>query len=413
MNTELFDFLSVYKCGLWRITDSPSFEITNRIVQLAINQGIFPVFYAGVNALKNIGKITISDELYKQIKNTALTVVGKNIRKQQMALVLFSELEKQGINFCILKGETLAVLYPESSFRISGDIDMLIDKTDLVKTSQILESFGFKVNPLMPASQHLVAKHPVIGTVEAHITLFDEHLTEPFFKKHAELHENYIKVGNTKINTLGINDGLVFIFFHLVKHLLIEGVGIRQFTDLLIYIKFYKNQIDWEAFKAIINDLKYDTIFDVILTIGTKYLGFSCDELPEFSMHENLALNLLEDVLAGGCFGFSDEKRNNFSNTIIYEKQKANNTPKTELKIWNKKRFLFLVFPPASHLKNKFKYVKKKPFLYPVAWLHRLLYVLLFAPQKIVNMVLKNTLISKMDLNNKKRLQLIKDLKMI
>lgn len=370
MNADFLVMLLVYRCGLFGICPKNNVTITADACKYAVEQNILPMFYAGIEKLKAAGKIVISEEAYQKIKMLTLNSVMNNERRLNFVHGVLSELENKGIEYCVLKGESLSAIYTDKTCRISGDTDIYIDERDIDNVSRILEEKGFSVEPIFPTEHHMVARHPIGGVLECHFKLYDDDFSS-FFKGYDSKKEDcrIIDGGYGKIKTLGINDGLNFVFFHYVKHFLSEGVGIRQLADVLMYARFYREQIDWEKFSAMLNKLGFKKLFDAIATLGTKFIGFSEKDIPVFCREEDLAEEILCDIQAGGVFGFNETDRKNFRYLLLHTKG--------ENKKSNIKKVMRIAFPTRITLENKYSYLKKTVILYPLAWCHRVFDVML------------------------------------
>ncbi len=366
MDRDFLEMLKVYSCGLFGASTDKKVSISKKACSYAVEQGILPLFYAGIEKLKNADKIIIADDVYQNIKYITIQSVIRNEQRVDFVHKVLNEFVESGIDYCVLKGESLSALYEDKSCRISGDTDILINKNDLDKVSCILKEKGFELEPLFPTSHHLVGKHPLGGVLECHFQLYDEHISESFFGRYANKTEVFCQLDSDcgQIRTLGVNDGFRFVFFHYVKHLLSEGVGIRQLVDVLMYSKFYKHKIDWNAFFNMLNELNFAKLFDTMLTVGVQYLGFSNSDLPQFERDDILAEELLCDMQNGGVFGFNEIERKNFEYLVLEMKH--------QYKRNNFKTVIHIVFPKKSTLEKRYIYLKKCTLLYPVAWCHRM-----------------------------------------
>lgn len=411
MNTDFLTMLNLYSSGLWGSSKAEKTTVSKKVCNYAMEQSIYPLFYAGIENLKRDDKIEIPNDLYFMMKQLALQTVVRNEKRLRFVHSVFEEFEKNNISYCVLKGETLSLLYPDKSCRISGDTDILIDKAAISQVSDILANKGFELEELFPTSHHLVGKHPVGGVMECHFELYDKHVSEPLFKGYTEITEDYIEnsteTGNVK--ALGINDGFNFVFFHYIKHFLSEGTGIRQVTDVLMYIKQYKDKIDWEKFLNMLKELRFEKIFDATLTIGTEYLQFAASDFPVFCKEEELAKALLEDIQSGGNFGHNDADRRNFAYLVLERKQSGNWD--TKLKKWYIHRLIYILFPHKKVLEKRYTYLQKTMLLYPIAWLNRLMDVIIKRKGKanIKNAINPSSEVAKID-SNSRRLDLMKQL---
>ena len=269
MDKDFLEMLKVYSCGLWGANIDEKVSISKKACRYAGEQGILPLFYAGIEKLKNAEKIIIADDIYQNIKFITIKSVIRNEQRLSFVHKVLNEFRESGIDCCVLKGESLSFLYGDKSCRISGDTDILVDRNDLDKVCCILEEKGFELEPIFPTSHHLVAKHPLGGLLECHFQLYDEHISAAFFGTYTGTTEDFCCIHSESgaIRTLGINDGFMFVFFHYVKHFLSEGVGIRQLADVLMYSKFYKDKINWDVFFSMLKKLGFVKLFDTMVTI--------------------------------------------------------------------------------------------------------------------------------------------------
>lgn len=75
---------------------------------------------------------------------------------------------------------------------------------------------------------------------------------------------------------------------------------------------------------------------------------------------------LLRDILDAGVYGYEGRERRHSSNLTLNEVSRQ----------WNRERknpVLQTIFPSLKSMKNEFAFLKKIPFLLPVAWLIRIL----------------------------------------
>ena len=172
--------------------------------------------------------------------------------------------------------------------------------------------------------------------------------------------------------TLGVTDGLIFITLHYIAFLT-RGVGIRQLMDILLYMKQYKNRIDWGRFNRLMEHLKYKKFMENSIGIGVKYMNFKEEDLPSFSADDSLMLAILSDIEKGGVFGKNESGRKGFY--LTYTKARSNASKKGIYNVYVRKlrilNIMKVIFPRYTSLKQKYTYIDKHLLLYPIAWIHR------------------------------------------
>ena len=330
------------------------------IRRLAIEQGIWTLVYPELSK--------ISDASKYQMEFFAL--VSKGIAQKEFTLGVIKKLEEQGIPCCLLKGASVSGLYNDPECRVSGDTDILIDPKDEEKLKVALLEMGYGVEERAENDHHLKAFHKNGGLLEAHIMLYSK-ISEKFLFNGLSMYSEpwaTMNINGYDYHILGINDGLVYLTAHYIKHLVNEGGGVRQMMDLLLYMERYKDEVDFNRYENILKELSYDKLLDVIKTVGTKYFGFDY-EIKD----EDLAEKVLADSEEGGIFGFSTDKRKNFYDSYC---EKRTTMSKYQHKVYmslNSESSVFdKIFPSQKVLVNVYGigYAKHK-WLLPVAWVHR------------------------------------------
>ena len=330
------------------------------IEQLAKTQGVWTLVYPELQ--KAFGRQKESMEF--------MTVVARAIQRNAQSLAILEELDRKGIYYCLLKGQAAAILYPHPDFRISGDTDILIRPEEEQKVINFLKSQDYQVEKRKKNDHHVKAWHPVGGLLEVHVSLYSDPTRELLFQGINPCHEDRMKISiyGKPVWTLGPNDGLVYLTAHYIKHFINGGGGIRQMTDLLLYLKKYEDKIDLPQYDRMLKELKYDKLIDVVKTIGGNYLGFSYQGTRELGV---LADQLLSDSEDGGIFGFRNDSENNLYQ--MYCKSRSESriggalilATKAERTVFDK------LFPDSRELiRRGYGYARHK-LLVPVAWIHR------------------------------------------
>jgi hypothetical protein len=418
MTQDFTDMIYLFSCGALGICPQLDHDINfDKIYRLACEQNVWDIVFLAVKKMYESGKLSITPELFSNLKGQTIAAVIANTNRLYLIHQMTDSFLQKGIRYCILKGETLSYLYNDHNCRISSDTDIFINKTDKETAIDVLEQHGYVVKPLNTMSNQIHAIHPIAGFIEVHLALYNEISADVWFDNKILITEDYrlIKCDDGKeIFALGINDGLVFLALHYIKHFLSRGVGIRQLMDLLLYVRKYKKDIDWERFNQLLEHLNYKKFFDNSIGIGVKYLNIKEEDMPEYRSDDSIIGRLLSDIESGGVFGGNEDSRIGFSYNYTKERfhRFKNEDYNTYIKRWNKPGLLNLIFPRTKQLAANFPYICKSPILYPVAWLHRIirLFISLIRKEKSVKKY-KNYIIRSDEID--KRMELIKELDMI
>ena len=351
--------------------------------RFASEQGVWPIVFSVVHKAyqrRDKGKLKIAQATYDDMLKRFFVESAHQIQRQNGLNELYEAFEKQQIGYCILKGESLSHVYHQPSLRISSDTDIYIRKKDQKTVIDILKRLDYQILPLQPNCHHWIAEHPVAGSVEIHVRLYNEFVEEVWFNNKALLQENYRNVKTSEgrwIPTLGMTDQLIFITLHFIKHSIGHGIGIRQLMDILLYMKHYKEVIDWERYDLLLDDLNYKKFVHQLIGIGIVYFGIKADDLPPCNYDVKIMNHIVWDMQRGGIFGKQEQGR--AAIFTYYTKARLKRFSERQRATYMR-RFrlsqLRLLIPARVHLENKFPYVTAHPYLYPIALLHRIMQLL-------------------------------------
>lgn len=244
-----------------------------------------------------------------------------------------------GLRSCVLKGQGVAMLYPNPLRRQSGDIDFWVEgnRDDIYKL--------------------LKARWNVGGTFIHHadVDIYEDVLTEihfvpcyaysPFFyyryknyfKKWADRQfANYDEEVGFAHPTPHFN--AVYSLMHIFHHVLYEGIGFRHFLD---YYYILRN-LDPGLKAKVFEDMKYlglAKFAEAVMYVEQKIFGLE-SKFWLCQPNEEMGKCLLAEIEIAGNFGQFDERRNY-----------ANHKSKISVYLHNVKRnFVFFKMAPSEVL---------------------------------------------------------------
>lgn len=378
-------------------------ENLSKIRQLAVSQGIWDIIYAGIREKIESGDVKIPPEIYAQLEKTFMSNVALNIQRVEFNLNTLRCLEENGIKCCVLKGITVARFYNMPEARISSDMDILIEIKDEDRVVQLLTTLGYKCEKRAKYDHHMKAVHDVGGLLEVHVALHSVATSDIILDDEVHYNEEF-RLTDEGVYTLGINDTLIYLSAHLIKHLINDATGVRQMMDLLLYMKAYEKEINWEGFNALIEKLGYNNLIAVVKGIGVRFFGMKF----EGTITEGNGLEeLLEDCETGGLFGKKESERKGFFQIYTQQRSGKNNISDSIYRLTKSENGIFrMIFPECSDMKKHFIYVEKFPMLLPIGWIHRIIVLTL----KQMGIIKKNNMDSH---SNQRRMEMVKKLGMI
>ena len=163
--------------------------------------------------------------------------------------------------------------------------------------------------------------------------------------------------------TMPPHEHLLYLLLHAYKHFVRSGIGLRQFCDIGLWARGYYAEIDWQHLHDQCTSVHAATFAVAAFRIAGDYLGIEFD-LPA-PWEASLDVEpLLHDSLCGGVYGSNDLTRLH-SSTVTLNAVKASRTGE-------KSGVLQTVFPKRAYLERRYPYLKKRPYLLPVAWMQRI-----------------------------------------
>lgn len=236
----------------------------------------------------------------------------KNKELNQIAVKVTEKFRKDGFHSVILKGQGIALYYPDPSIRIPGDIDIWLDgsKSEIIK-------YVRKYCPNEEIVYHH-AEFPVMKQcdIEVHFTpswmnnYFKNKKLQQFFEKSKEQQFNH-KVslpdneGFIYIPTAGFNR--VYILLHIYRHLFDEGIGLRQLVDYYYVLKQECTDTEKEKSRQTIEQLGMKRFCCAVMYIMQEIFGLE-KEFLIFAPSEQEGKFLLDEILRAGNFGKWDER---------------------------------------------------------------------------------------------------------
>lgn len=377
MTAEFRFMLSLYAQGVHGVeaVTLPKISLP-RLLEISNQQQLLPIVIDTLTDSYDLQKLQIESEYWDSIKKSLRYNTLFYVQRLHFIHRIIQKLENEGIVCCLLKGVAVGKYYPQPFHRFSGDTDILIAPEFEKKAVKILEENGFQCEKRREEAHHTCCWHELGGSIELHHQLYDEVFDRAWFDNQLELAEEFINiqthVGN--VTTLGINDGLLFLVFHLIKHFLLNGINIRMISDVLLYIENNSDNIDWDRYSRILEHLKYKKFMDHIMGIGVAYMGFSADSFCAFEAEDSKIKRLLDDIEAGGTFGKNEKERDFFCH--IYNEKRFDRFMKTDytsfIKKYNHMQLFQRIFPRYEYMQQRYSYIKSFPCLLPLAWGQRL-----------------------------------------
>ncbi len=275
-----------------------------RIFDLAQEQEVLPLAWY---AVKNAGKCPpmLAASVERTVRST---VVSYYVRSESM-IRLLQEAEQAGIpNIRILKGFAIADCYAVPEARISGDIDILIDKKYESAMLRFLEEHRFVMMKREIGRHHSVCVHPNLGTLEVHVALFSREDKTVWLQnvdlKHLE-HDAGTEITSPMgtFRTLDLTNHMIFLFLHFLNHFVNTGASLKMIFDVGVFYAVHSQEIDSRRLHDILRQCRGEKLFGSILRICSNFCTVSYPQEDVSMADDALSELLLKDIQTGGVMG--------------------------------------------------------------------------------------------------------------
>lgn len=332
------------------------------IFTLANQQKLLPIVF---EAVRKMPAAVENAALFAAVKQQVIAQVLHQTMRASEFSGLYQKLRAAGLHPVVVKGQLCSRLYPLKDHRISADDDLLIPDGEFMACHEQLLANGLTTgtptDELATADEVSYTKDGSPLYIELHRHLFDS-----AEDAHDELNHFFADLNPVEIDgflAMPPHEHLLYLILHAYKHFVRSGIGLRQFCDIGLWARAYHVEIDWQRLHEQCESVHAATFAAAAFCIAGDYLGIEFD-LPAPWDGSIDVEPLLHDTLCGGVYGSNDLTRLH-SSTVTLNAVKASRTGE-------KSSVLSTVFPKREYLERRYPYLKKRPYLLPVAWMQRI-----------------------------------------
>ena len=332
------------------------------VFTLANQQKLLPILFEAVR------KMPAAEENAALFAVTKQQVIGQvlnqTVRSSEFA-DLYRKLRSAGLHPIVVKGQLCSRLYPLKDHRISADDDLYIPDAEFMSCHEQLLANGLTTDT--PADE-LPAADEVPYTKDGSPLYIElhRHLFDSAEDAHDELNHFFADLKPVEIDgflAMPSHEHLLYLLLHAYKHFVRSGIGLRQFCDIGLWARAYHAEIDWQRLHEQCESVHAATFAAAAFRIARDYLGIDFDLPTPWDASIDVE-PLLHDTLCGGVYGSNDLTRLH-SSTVTLNAVKASRTGEKSGVLWT-------VFPKRAYLERRYPYLKKRPYLLPVAWVQRI-----------------------------------------
>lgn len=314
----------------------------------------------------------IPKDIYEEWEEKVVEMAAAQCIKNYELNHILDCLRQVGVEGIIFKGAVIADTYPEYLLRVSGDADVLIKAEDEKLALDILAKEGYLINYAESKENETTLYKGNILVIELHTSLWEDYKGDHIDK----LNDMNITDDNLFVDfqgcdiqakTLGITKHFTYIFYHMIKHFIPGGIGIRHLLDITLFYNKYENEVDLNEFYENMHILGYDMFCKAIFRLCIDLFDMKASVLPdEYEIDKNLYNKLIDDIIDAGVFGNKTIERIKARNIIKQTYYEGDKVQPSKIKV-----LLNTLFPKAEAMSDNYVNVRKYKFLLPVAWTQR------------------------------------------
>lgn len=359
-----------YLCSLLKAlikgeeTPKPDFEIDWELFyNLSKHHKVGNMVYIatkGFDIPENV-RTLFADDFYKSSVREA--------KQELFSASVYKKFEQADVSFLPVKGILIKKLYPVENYRSSNDIDILIKSGDFEKAQAVMESSGFKSEGLgNEDNDYHIEYHKNIVSIELHSSLTPRDSVQyDYFISAFDRAKTTENSNNHYIMT--DEDFYIYVLYHLYKHFIKGGVGIRYFLDIyLINQKMTFNQ---------------DYLKKELSKIGLWEFNQTVKELSEVFYNDKGADSRLTElsrfVFISGAHGDST--------FYAMSKFSGEGTKKNNYLLNKIKYFIKAWFIGRRAMSERYPSLKKHGWLLPFCYIHKGFYTIFCKPKAIKEQV--------------------------
>lgn len=300
--------LALVRKSLWGNDEELPDADWDAVEKCAQEQGVLWMAYLG-------GKYFPQQIPAQRLKSWRTVLHGgvlNNDAKNAVQTELVEWLAEHDIRSAILKGTSCSRYYPYPDARPLGDIDILIDKSNMNAIDAYLRGRGYS------PSQHDHAFHAGYygrdAVIEVHYAGTEVPSSEGG-KIVAEEMERFLdsaqtaSAGELTFPVLSDTHQALMLLLHMERHMMGNGIGLRQLCDWATFVKGSQTEHWQSCTLKLLEKCGLMTYAKAVTKVCVDYIGLDkdcarwCDGISN-----KITKALIEDVFRGGNMGAADQE---------------------------------------------------------------------------------------------------------
>ena len=284
-------FISLVRLGIGHSVSNPHKTIDWQAMQtLAMEQGLHDIVLDGIEKLPASARPP--QEFLLEWIGLVMQDEERYVVQQKAARKMADLFSKNYIHTYVLKGEVVSECYPKPEHRVSSDMDCFLLPmkgqfdawalgNNLVKAQGYKVSTGFYKNSTFYLQDLTVENHQYMVPFRGNKRLkeLEMWLQRQFKVDSLEFRDSSnsskclsgSRIEGTWLYRPPVMVTALFLIEHAYSHFLHEGLTWRHILDWMMFSRKHKDEIDWNAWDALIDEFSFRKFYDSYYRLG-KYL---------------------------------------------------------------------------------------------------------------------------------------------
>ncbi len=318
MNPAEQQFFALLRSGSWGTPAEASLfsSETNwpAILKIATMQTVMGPVFDGISTLP--ADLQPPVEITRRLYQTVVRVEQSHALLNERLARLVPLFQSEGIDSILLKGQGVALNYPNPIRRQCGDIDLYIGKREYQRACELVEKWGIVSGDEIKGYKHFHFDWDGVG-IELHRVAAELPGTSRN-KRFQQWTQHYLhntqretwKLNNTEVLLPPVNFNALYIFNHAFLHFISDGIGFRQLSDWALFLYRFHDRIDKAELMRDLTSFQLLRPWQIFGTIVVNELGLPKERFPFYTdKYRSIAQKgILNDILLTGNFGLYDPK---------------------------------------------------------------------------------------------------------
>lgn len=311
--TSIRNFVILLRCGMGLKTkegqrpmpDVDGEQEWQQMMRIAKKQAVQGVVERGIRLMPEEQRPPRKINMVAMMLSDKIAMLNRRV--DTACVKVAAMMEEAGLPCCILKGQGIALTYPDPTARVPGDIDVWV----MAPPKQVI-AFARKAQPDAFACYHHVEYVKCDGIeVELHYRpaflnnlIYNRRLQQWFLSEAAAQRERRVELlngaGVVSVPTNAFNR--IFLMVHIMNHVIHDGMGMRQMMD---YYFLLRQGFTEEERLHDVQLLRQFGLYDI--TAAVMFVMRQLFAMPKRLLlvppDERRGRFLMNEILYGGNFG--------------------------------------------------------------------------------------------------------------